>query len=169
MTDERAKRFPLALADLVREPRKPGDAREDSRASSRDRRASGALRSVAGPSRVANGDAEASRDARRRRSKPAKPVDPRVRPPKPSPGRRCSRVVSESQPEARRPPSRITLRRRAARGASPERPSRIAFAVQRTRRAECRVDERRMRLPRNGFANAWSKGCARTASPMRAC
>jgi protein-L-isoaspartate(D-aspartate) O-methyltransferase len=31
MTDERAKRFPLALADLVREPRKPANRAQDSR------------------------------------------------------------------------------------------------------------------------------------------
>lgn len=42
MTDERAKRFPLALADLVREPRKPGTRVNDAR----PKAASGALRSV---------------------------------------------------------------------------------------------------------------------------
>ena len=43
MTDERAKRFPLALADLVREPRKPGARADAARPKST---ASGALRSV---------------------------------------------------------------------------------------------------------------------------
>ncbi|KND56627.1 Protein-L-isoaspartate O-methyltransferase [Candidatus Paraburkholderia kirkii] len=60
MTDERAKRFPLALADLVREPRKPANRAHDSRGKPA---ASVALKSASvqpvqaakpGPSRAAN-------------------------------------------------------------------------------------------------------------------
>ena len=66
MTDERAKRFPLALADLVREPRKPG-----ARAKPRGRALTRALRSMRASSRAAElrrsaAAGEASRAQRRR-------------------------------------------------------------------------------------------------------
>ncbi|WP_106856527.1 protein-L-isoaspartate(D-aspartate) O-methyltransferase [Caballeronia novacaledonica] len=57
MSDERAKRFPLALADLVREPRKPANRPQDSRAK---QAAASALKPAPaqpakpGPSRAAN-------------------------------------------------------------------------------------------------------------------
>jgi protein-L-isoaspartate(D-aspartate) O-methyltransferase len=67
MTDERAKRFPLALADLVREPRKPGTRANDAR----PKAASGALRSVPG---VGAKGVAGKPDAVAAVVKPAKPV-----------------------------------------------------------------------------------------------
>ncbi|WP_175940448.1 protein-L-isoaspartate(D-aspartate) O-methyltransferase [Caballeronia sp. BCC1704] len=52
MTDERAKRFPLALADLVREPRKPAGRADASRV--KPAAAPGALRSAGGAQKAAS-------------------------------------------------------------------------------------------------------------------
>jgi protein-L-isoaspartate(D-aspartate) O-methyltransferase len=60
MSDERAKRFPLALADLVREPRKPANRAQDSRGKPAASVASTVLKSASAqpakpsPSRAAN-------------------------------------------------------------------------------------------------------------------
>jgi len=57
MSDERAKRFPLALADLVREPRKPATRAQDSRAKQAGvsaLKSTPAQTAKPGPSRAAN-------------------------------------------------------------------------------------------------------------------
>lgn len=82
MTDERAKRFPLALADLVREPRKPVARADQARA----KPAGGALRSVPGVgSTVSRSTPLKAADANAAVVKPAKPAVTRAASLVPSP------------------------------------------------------------------------------------
>ncbi|WP_250513286.1 protein-L-isoaspartate(D-aspartate) O-methyltransferase [Caballeronia sp. INDeC2] len=88
MSDERAKRFPLALADLVREPRKPANRPQDSRAR---QAAASALKPTPaqpakpGPSRAANAPMKNPATAAAS-VKPASSVFPARSGAKPAPG-----------------------------------------------------------------------------------
>jgi protein-L-isoaspartate(D-aspartate) O-methyltransferase len=74
MTDERAKRFPLALADLVREPKKPAARPNEARAKA----ANAALRSVPGVGAAQSSKAARPVGAAQPVVKPAKPAVPRA-------------------------------------------------------------------------------------------
>ncbi|MDR5870797.1 protein-L-isoaspartate(D-aspartate) O-methyltransferase [Caballeronia sp. LZ062] len=91
MTDERAKRFPLALADLVREPRKPAGRADASRV--KPAAAPGALRSTAG----------AQKGAPAFVSKPGsdKPVPAATRSPAQAPHPRTSALRTAQRPAER--------------------------------------------------------------------
>jgi protein-L-isoaspartate(D-aspartate) O-methyltransferase len=89
MTDERAKRFPLALADLVREPRKPAGRADASRAkpAAASPGKPGALRS---PASATNSGAAASIFSAKQTPVTAKPVPGATRSPAQAPHPRTS-------------------------------------------------------------------------------
>lgn len=94
MTDERAKRFPLALADLVREPRKPAGRADASRvkpAAGASTAKPGALRAAAGAQK-SGAAASASTPAFASKATPgiAKPVPTTARSPAQAPHPRTS-------------------------------------------------------------------------------
>ncbi|VXC08446.1 Protein-L-isoaspartate O-methyltransferase [Burkholderia sp. 8Y] len=91
MTDERAKRFPLALADLVREPRKPAGRADASRV--KPTAAPGGLRSAGGAQKAAPAFA----------SKPGseKPVSAATRSPAQAPHPRTSALRTAQRPAER--------------------------------------------------------------------
>ncbi|WP_250534145.1 protein-L-isoaspartate(D-aspartate) O-methyltransferase [Caballeronia sp. AZ10_KS36] len=93
MTDERAKRFPLALADLVREPRKPGGRADASRV--KPAATPGALRSASGAQKAAS--------AFPSKLGSEKPVSAATRSPAQAPHPRTSALRTTQRPAERNP------------------------------------------------------------------
>ncbi|WP_244846488.1 protein-L-isoaspartate(D-aspartate) O-methyltransferase [Caballeronia sp. SL2Y3] len=93
MTDERAKRFPLALADLVREPRKPGGRADASRV--KPAATPGALRSAGGAQKAAS--------AFPSKLGSEKPVSAATRSPAQAPHPRTSALRTTQRPAERNP------------------------------------------------------------------
>jgi protein-L-isoaspartate(D-aspartate) O-methyltransferase len=102
MTNERAKRFPLALADLVREPRKPVIGAPGSRAKPS---AGGVLRAVSGTgakSADASGVPPTSKSAAVSKAAAA-PVRAELKPVPAAPGHPVSKPLSKPSPTIARP------------------------------------------------------------------
>ncbi|WP_244815882.1 protein-L-isoaspartate(D-aspartate) O-methyltransferase [Caballeronia sp. Lep1P3] len=149
MTDERAKRFPLALADLVREPRKPAGRADASRVKSAA--ASGALRSAPA---VQKGVSAASAFASKAASANGKPVSAVTRSPAQAPHPRTS-ALRTAQRAAEREPNFSTNPKPAAtaKKAAPNPAPNVALTSTQTLTSE-RVRERMVeRLRGNGISD----------------
>ncbi|MDR5750836.1 MULTISPECIES: protein-L-isoaspartate(D-aspartate) O-methyltransferase [unclassified Caballeronia] len=129
MTDERAKRFPLALADLVREPKKPGARPNEVRAKAATA-VSSALRSVPGVGAV-NSATQKSRTG-----KPVVAVQAAVKPAKPT----VPRTANPASVVATRTPLRTVA---PAAPASPRVASAVAHQLPGALRAAPRQNEHR--------------------------
>lgn len=156
MTDERAKRFPLALADLVREPRKPAGRADASRVKPAAGASSGKPGALRAAASAPKGGAAASTFSAKPSPGPAKPVPGATRSPAQAPHPRTSALRTAQRGIERDAVNGATsgTASGAASGAARRGAPNVALASTQTLTSE-RVRERMVeRLRANGITDA---------------